>query len=424
MFLEPRAPSRQLAEELRRGVDAACATAARAVAEADVLLLCAGAGWSADSGLATYSSVANVEAYKQRGLEYCDLSQPRWLEDEPELFWGFWGQCFNDYRSTAPHAGYEILDRWVERRFRHSALAEDIRQELRLMEPTGYDWEASFEARGEPYEVEGHAGAFFAITSNVDAHLLDWFRACEVREVHGNVELYQCAKRLSNSCPGVWRAPRDFRFQVNRSTMLAPRGPPSSQAEALEEIDETLSAPHIGCVRAGGRPTMLRYMPEARRSDIKQDASQSGMARDGFETNHPSCRFCGGRARPAVLMFEDVDWQDLKTQLERKNRWVHAVLNLIALQEVGRHLKVVILEVGAGANVTTIRNSAEQILRGCLAAGAKAQLVRINPEFPFGDEDDFAPGGVLESNVTSIMSKGLEALQRMDAHMADVIASS
>merc|ERR1712232_194940 len=105
-------------QELLSLVDIKCGEAARYISEADVFLLCTGAGFSADSGLAIYADVAKVEAYVARDLKYHDICQPLWLSSEPALFWGFWGQCFNDYRSTAPHDGYEILNRWADRRFR------------------------------------------------------------------------------------------------------------------------------------------------------------------------------------------------------------------------------------------------------------------------------------------------------------------
>ena len=120
-----------------------------------------GAGWSADSGLAVYADVAKVPAYAQRQLTYQDICQPHWLFSEPELFWGFWGQCalssflylflylflymmlfrislecvstrgFNDYRLTDPHQGYEIVQHWVEKLFRHTDVAKRLRQMTR-----------------------------------------------------------------------------------------------------------------------------------------------------------------------------------------------------------------------------------------------------------------------------------------------------
>ena len=49
--------------------------AAAAIAQADVLLLCTGAGWSADSGLKVYRDIADIGAYHDKGLTYRDICE-------------------------------------------------------------------------------------------------------------------------------------------------------------------------------------------------------------------------------------------------------------------------------------------------------------------------------------------------------------
>ena len=44
-----------------------------------------------------------VQAYAERELDYMDLCDPKLVHHEPPLFWGFWGQCFNDYRQINKH---------------------------------------------------------------------------------------------------------------------------------------------------------------------------------------------------------------------------------------------------------------------------------------------------------------------------------
>ena len=43
--------------------------AAEKIHQADVLLVCTGAGFSADSGLAVYSDIAKIKPYQDRNLE-------------------------------------------------------------------------------------------------------------------------------------------------------------------------------------------------------------------------------------------------------------------------------------------------------------------------------------------------------------------
>lgn len=148
----------------------ACTTAAQCIWEAEVMVFCAsvdllhvpsyamkywnasnldfipdiqvnGAGFSADSGLAVYADVAKahptpheslnlvcwrnlpgmfvnleVPAYRDRKLTYQDVCQPHWLFEEPDLFWGFWGQCTElrnwelDRQATLSHA---VISFWT-----------------------------------------------------------------------------------------------------------------------------------------------------------------------------------------------------------------------------------------------------------------------------------------------------------------------
>jgi hypothetical protein len=48
---------------------------------------------------------------------YLDLCRPSWIQDNPDLFYGFWGKCRNDYRETIPHEGYNILKKWKDDMF-------------------------------------------------------------------------------------------------------------------------------------------------------------------------------------------------------------------------------------------------------------------------------------------------------------------
>ena len=90
----PSAPTEEQHRELAETLAESTQRAGAAIAQADVLLLATGAGWSADSGLAVYKDIANIKAYNERKLTYHDICEPHWLQDEPALFHGFWGSCF------------------------------------------------------------------------------------------------------------------------------------------------------------------------------------------------------------------------------------------------------------------------------------------------------------------------------------------
>jgi len=427
-------PSDKVLDRMADEIDSGCALAAQKIAEADVLLLCTGAGFSADSGLAVYADVARVEAYKKRGLEYHDLCRPSWLEAEPELFWGFWGQCFNDYRNTAPHDGFRIIQEWVNRRFRDNEFAQAVQKNL---DEAVWPEEGTPEDKKEPYCLDAGArpASFYAFTSNVDAHHFDWFRASEIFECHGNVEVYQCTAR----CDALWRAPVDYRFVVDKSTMLA-RGPVKRRSKctlckgrgifdgedcimcdglgsftddeeeaaspAKEKTKEKDNAPRIGQVREGGRPHALRNMP----------GTAPTAEASGFGANHPLCPHCGTPARPAILMFGDSSWRSSEKQWKRWIAWNQATKATME-KWPDRKVKAVILEFGAGCNVPTVRETSEETVLRWDEAGADACLVRVNPVEPWGDSAFLRTNGPKKHLLIPIMGRGLESIQKIDEAM-------
>ena len=194
-----------------------------AVAEADILLVVTGAGFSADSGLAVYNDIAKIKPYAARGLDYQDLCQPHHLDKEPALFHGFWGACFNDYRKTQPHRGYEIIARWRDR-VNESKAAGEIRKTAMSMRSRIRTAAGTFQEREVDEVLAGMepAGAFFLFTSNVDAHSFDHFKSNELREVHGNIETWQCAQSQDCTAGGrekLWRIPVGYSFNVDRSIL-------------------------------------------------------------------------------------------------------------------------------------------------------------------------------------------------------------
>lgn len=90
----------------------------------------------------------------------------------------------------------------------------------------------------------------------------------------------------------------------------------------------------------------------------------------------PGCSNCGGLARPNILMFNDNDWIDRRNaeQNLRLFSWWQGV--------VTNHQKVVVIELGAGTAIPTVRRKSESLA----ASYDKATLIRINPrEFQVPD---------------------------------------
>ena len=77
--------------------------AARKLHEANYLLITAGAGFSADSGLQTYNCGP---------AEYRAMCDPSKLLENSFAFQQYWLKFTQSYLETLPHVGYELLDQW------------------------------------------------------------------------------------------------------------------------------------------------------------------------------------------------------------------------------------------------------------------------------------------------------------------------
>lgn len=83
----------------------------------------------------------------------------------------------------------------------------------------------------------------------------------------------------------------------------------------------------------------------------------------------PQCPHCGYVARPNILMFDDYDWVDRYAcfQRDRFEAWLDEV----------QDNNIVIIEVGAGKAIPTVRNMSERV---------NGHLIRINPVDAKGPE--------------------------------------
>lgn len=152
--------------------------AARAIAEADALLIGAGAGMGVDSGLPDFRGQEGFwKAYppfRKLGLSFAQLANPQWFDNDPHLAWGFYGHRLQLYRETAPHAGFQILLQWGRRA----------------------------------------PGGYFVFTSNIDGHFQKaGFDEDRVVECHGSIHHLQCTNalnaRLRDCREQIWPADCD-----------------------------------------------------------------------------------------------------------------------------------------------------------------------------------------------------------------------
>lgn len=164
--------------------------AARVVAEADALLVTAGAGMSVNSGLPDFRSQDGFwRAYpplRKLGLSFEQMAQPHWFESAPEMAWAWYGHRQQIYREASPHAGHALLRKW---------------------------------GMGKP-------GGHFVVTSNVDGHFYRAdFDPAQILELHGDILRLQCTVPC---CETVWQDdPPDLRIDMNtlRAHGALPRCP-------------------------------------------------------------------------------------------------------------------------------------------------------------------------------------------------------
>ncbi len=135
--------------------------------DAEYLLITAGAGMGVDSGLPDFRGTEGFwRAYpiaKKLNLDFHELANPRWFEENPKLAWAFYGHRLQLYSETAPHEGYYKL-----------------------------------------LQIAKSKEDYFVVTSNVDGHFLKaGFSETKIDEIHGSIHYLQCSKPCSND---IWSA--------------------------------------------------------------------------------------------------------------------------------------------------------------------------------------------------------------------------
>lgn len=198
--------------------------AARLIAQADGLLITAGAGIGIDSGLPDFRGPQGFwKAYPELGrrqIDFTEIASPLSFLAEPELAWGFYGHRLALYRGTVPHAGFAQLLALAERRPR----------------------------RG------------FVVTSNVDGQFQRaGFAPGRIWEIHGSLHHLQC---LDACCNQIW---------------------PASALQPTIDVERCrLLSPLPRCPVCGGiaRPNILMFNDDswlAQRSAVQQAAFESWL---------------------------------------------------------------------------------------------------------------------------------------------------
>ncbi len=235
------------------------------IAQADAILITAGAGMGVDSGLPDFRGNEGFwKAYpiiKDLGYSFVDMANPQWFESNPKLAWAFYGHRLNLYRETTPHKGFHLLKELVATKKEH-----------------------------------------FIFTSNVDGQFQKaGFAEDKIEECHGTIHHFQC----------------------------------------------------VACNRG---------VYSAKEEEVAVDMVK-------FEAlNIPKCPNCNATVRPNILMFGDWSWEGSRTT-EQEIR-----LHNFKVEVHEKGYKLVIIEIGAGEHIPTVRHESEYTAREL-----DGFVIRINP---------------------------------------------
>jgi NAD-dependent SIR2 family protein deacetylase len=204
--------------------------AAQALKNADYLLILAGAGFSADSGLATYETMPE---------EYRELCDPLLLIQQPSRFQQFWIEFATKYASCQPHGGYEILDNWC-----HGGTLDGL--------------STTTKDGGSASSSSLSAAAWWVYTSNVDGHFRRYpsFET-HVCEIHGFAGEFRCACAMGRLEGRNGRRQGIDWDQWNDQVDPVVTEKCDSSVIAISERQETfISCDHCGCL---ARPNVLLF---------------------------------------------------------------------------------------------------------------------------------------------------------------------
>ncbi|MBS1186467.1 MAG: NAD-dependent deacetylase [Burkholderiaceae bacterium] len=164
--------------------------AASLIADADALIIAAGAGMGVDSGLPDFRGNEGFwnqyPALGRAEIDFTSIASPDAFARAPQLAWGFYGHRLAMYRRTMPHRGFELLRQWSEKM------------------PQGVS----------------------VFTSNVDGQFQKaGFDSSIIHECHGSIHHLQCSEPCTAS---IWSAD-SFKPQVDDEACLLTSAMPVCQ---------------------------------------------------------------------------------------------------------------------------------------------------------------------------------------------------
>ena len=355
--------------------------AGRALHEADYLLVLAGAGMSADSGLGTY------ETMPSRYKEFCDPARLA-TESTRKEFQAFWKNFALQYASTKPHEGYAILDNWC-----HGQRLK------RLSASTETAADAADRIRDKKWWV---------YTSNVDGH----FR---------RFPSFRCQKQIGSCDP----PPNDDDSCVYYNNVCEIHGCAGEfRCSCGIGYYDREQIPRMGDLWAHWNQRVERIQ-HSKRCKANTETLEELKGREGNNDGLlPPCKDCENLPmRPNVLLFNDTD-ENVLAPIQNHRRNYQDWEAMVESKVFDLHANFVLVEIGCGTNVPAVRNESEEVLADTLdglsmlgESRGSVTLIRINPKEAGIEEERLSP------HVVSIYENSLEALRKIDRELDMIIGT-
>ena len=349
---------------------------------------------SADAGLRTYADAMQEADDLGTGggdqtvaprLTYHDLCQPSAIIQHRAASTRFWRESVHTYRAATPHAGYDVLERLCAAK---------------------------------------RTGNTCVYTSNVDG-LFRRFPTMQsqLHEIHGCVEEWMCGSSLGfardeDIADGQWRSRGGVFAAHNDAVCAAARRERGEVADAPRDGHETPWPPSCAALEVSP-PWGLQSLLAHGSCKLQEHPDAAEML---WDSRSPQCPNCASPLRPCVVMFGDTDEVLLARQAAagaRYQEWEERMEAAVASRPGNTHL--IVLEIGCGARVPSVRRECADVVRDTLARGGHATLVRINPDADDANDDDAAAAAELpRGRVLTVRAGARRALVLIESRMRDI----
>lgn len=162
--------------------------------------------------------IDSTSGYYGANLDLNALNNPKWINQDSEIFYGFWGQVLNRYQRMRSGEGQKTLLSWRKTLFQPDD--ERFKEDDKGGKNGGNARLFKQDTPTASSSVEKGPKRYYLVTSNIDSEVEKvGFRSTEVYETRGNICTWQCSVPCAKNC---WRVDEDFRFEISENGKAPP----------------------------------------------------------------------------------------------------------------------------------------------------------------------------------------------------------